>query len=286
VEQQVHKLTLSATFCTLRGLMLASERRARARPGDGTSPGVQTVTRALAVLDALARSPGSGLPDLARQLNLHPSTARRLLTVLEANGYVRLDPPGYTLGFRLVELAGHALNHTDLVRHSLSELDRMRDRLRLNANLAVLAEGDVLHLAYAVRSDTPRYYTAIGRRAVAHCTALGKVLLSAQPRERVHETVERFGWRPYTPHSIQDLPRLDRELDQIATLGYAVDREERKPGSGCLAAPVRDRSRRVVAAISVSGTLAAIERIGLERIQREVMEHARQISAKLGCLDD
>lgn len=266
--------------------MVAWERKPARGPGDGAGAGVQTITRALAVLDVLARSPGSTLPELARQLNLHPSTTRRLLGVLEGNGYVRREPPGFALGFRLVELAGAALHHTDLVRLSVTELDQLRDRLGLNANLAVLAGGDVLHLAYAVRSDTPRYYTAIGRRAVAHCTALGKVLLAFEPRERVHKTVERFGWRPYTPNSIQNLDRLDRELDEVARRGYAIDREERSLGNSCLAAPVRDRARRVVAAISVSGTLPAVERMGLDVIQREVTEHARQISAQLGFLDD
>lgn len=265
--------------------MVLPDQRERPGPVDGVFPGAQTVTRALAVLDVLARSPGCTLPELAQRLDLHPSTTRRLLGVLEVNGYVRREAPGYSLGFRLVELAGLALDHTELVRHSLSELDRLRDRLGLNANLAVLADGDVLHLAYAVRSDTPRYYTAIGRRAVAHCTALGKVLLAAEPRQHVHEIVERWGWRPYTAQSIQDPVRLDRELDEVARNGYALDREERKAGTGCLAAPVRDRSGRVVAAISVTGPLAAVESIGLDRIQGEVAKHAWQISAKLGFLD-
>lgn len=266
--------------------MALREPGARSGSGEGALGGVQTVTRALAVLDVLGRSPGSRSSDVAQQLDLHPATARRLLAVLEAKGYVRREPPGYTLGYRLVELAGLALNHTDLVRHSLSELDQLRDNLGLNANLAVLVGGDVLHLAYAVRPNTPHYYTVIGRRAVAHCTALGKVLLSAQPRERVHDVVERLGWRPCTPQSIRDYDRLDRELDHIARRGYAVDREERKPGVECLAAPVRDRSRRVVAAISVTGTLGAVEAIGLDRVSEEVTDHATRISAKLGFLGD
>lgn len=266
--------------------MVLSGQGLRAGPVDGVFQGAQTVTRAFAILDALAGRPGSTLQDLVKRLALHPSTARRLLAVLEANGYVRREPPGYALGFRLVELAGLALDHTDLVRQSLSELDQLRDRLGLNANLAVLADGDVLHLAYAVGSKTPRYYTAIGRRAVAHCTAMGKVLLAAEPRDRVHETVERFGWRPYTAHSIQDWTRLDRELDQVANSGYAVDRQERKTGVECLAAPIRDRSRRVVAAISVTGTVGAMEAIGLDQIRREVTAHAQRASAKLGFIDD
>src|SRR5205085_11098688 len=133
--------------------------------------------------------------------------------------------------------AGLALNQMELVRHSLEELDSLRDALNLNANLAVLFQGDVFHLAYAVRADTPRYYTVIGRRAVAHCTALGKVLLATQPRAAVHRDIENRGWRPYTARSIQDVDTLDRCLDEVAERGYAVDLEECSPGNACIAAP-------------------------------------------------
>ncbi|MFZ0215907.1 MAG: IclR family transcriptional regulator [Candidatus Dormiibacterota bacterium] len=248
-------------------------------------PGTQTVERALAALDVLSQSPNLSLTQIAHELELNVSTARRLVTTLEARGYVRRATPGYALGFKLVELAGLTLNHTELVRHSLTELDQLRDHLDLNANLAILSGGDVLHLAYAVRSDTPRYYTSIGRRAVAHCTALGKVLLSAEVREQVHAEIRRRGWRPYTPRSIQDFDALDRALDEVIAEGHAIDRDERTLGTACLAAPVRDRSGRIAAAISVSGAGQRFDALGVERIRREVVEHARNVSLKLGCFD-
>jgi DNA-binding IclR family transcriptional regulator len=191
----------------------------------------------------------------------------------------------YRLGLKVVELAGLKLNQMDLCRHALPELDALRDGLNLNANLAVLAQGDVCHLAYAVRPDVPRNYTLLGRRSVAHCTALGKVLLAFRPRAAVHETIRAYGWRPYTECSIQDFPTLDRALDEIAARGYAVDEGERRPTIRCVAAPVRDRGGAVVAAISVSGDAEVVAPHGIERVVRAVVERADAVSTRLGHVD-
>ncbi len=245
----------------------------------------QTVERALAVL-ALFRheQPDLSATEIATQLNLHPSTAHRLLATFEAAGYVQRVPRTghYKLGLKIVELTGIALNQMELVRHSLAELDSLRDTLNLNANLAVLFQGDVFHLAYAVRSDTPRLYTTVGRRAVAHCTALGKVLLAAQPRVTVHDDIERRGWRPYTPHSIQDMDTLNGCLDSVVIQGYACDMEERNVGTACVAAPVRDYTRQVIAAISVSGSPHQLEPPRRDTVIRTVVDHANRISRKMG----
>jgi len=271
----------------------ASRLRGTARASIGTktegSPrqGVQTVDRALAVLDLFRHEePEFSLTEIAERLNLHLSTAHRLLATMEAHGYVQRAPRSghYRLGLKIIEQAGIALNQGDVVRHSLAELDSLRDALNLNVNLAVLFQGDVFHLAYAVRADTPRYYTTIGRRAVAHCTALGQVLLAAQPRAAVHEDIERRGWRPYTVHSIQDGATLDSRLDEVAAQGYAIDRNERSLGTCCLAMPVRSYTNEVVAAMSVTGPSQEFQGEAIDGILATVRERARHLSMKLGYL--
>lgn len=256
--------------------------------GKMSRKGAQTVERAIALLGVFSHErPQLSITQLSTELELHPSTVRRLLASMEAGGLVERVPASnrYRLGLKLIELAGIELNQRDLVRHSLYDLDALRDTLGLNSNLAVLFEMDVLHLAYAVRSDTPRYYTIIGRRAVAHCTALGKVLLSGLPRAVVHEDVRRRSWRPYTPNSIQDHSRLDEELDRVAALGYAVDVEERSLGTVCIGAPLRDFTGSVVAAISVTGSADRLREERRPEVIEQVRNHADAISRKLGYIE-
>jgi IclR family transcriptional regulator, acetate operon repressor len=267
----------------------APARRGRGERGgiDGVRSGVQSTQRALSILQLFSHErPELSLMEIASALDLHPSTTHRLASALVSNGLLsRSERTGqFRLGFGVVKLAGVALNQTDFVRHSLPELDALRDSLGLNANLAVLRDDDVLHLAYAVRRGTPRYYTVLGRTAVPNCTALGKVLLAAMNRAAVHEMISRRGWRPYTPYSIADFERLDSELDEVSARGYAIESEERTLNSGCVGAPVHNSMREVVAAISVSGSLAECLGTAKDTVIRTVLQHATMISQKMGDL--
>jgi len=252
-----------------------------------SASGVQSTQRALSILQLFSHEqPDLSLMEISSALALHPSTAHRLLSALVSNGLlVRSERTAqFRLGYGVVRLAGISLNQTDFVRHSLPELDALRDTLSLNANLGVLHEDDVLHLAYAVRRGTPRYYTVLGRTAVPNCTALGKVLLAAMSRPAVHEMINRRGWRPYTPYSITDFERLDEELDAVVSHGYAIDNQERSLNSACVAAPVHNSTREIVAAISVSGSLD--ECLGPKKatVMKTVLQHATMISQKMGDL--
>lgn len=245
----------------------------------------QTVERAGLILACFSETePHLTLTDLAGKLRLNPSTAYRYIASLQHAGLLERDPRqgGYRLGLRVIELAGIALNQIEVRKHALDELDRLRDETRLLANLGVLIEGDVLHLAQSPTRDVPRMYTVIGRRAVAHCTALGKVLLAHRPWEEVRDVIRRHGWRPYTPHSIQSFDRLKTELARVQEQGYALDRNERRVGAACVAVPIRDRSGRVVAALSVSGAADTLPDEVLHRLLPRVLEAANQISLRLG----
>lgn len=98
-------------------------------------------------------------------------------------------------------------------------------------------------------------------------------------------TITRYGWRPYTAHSIQDFDRLREELEQIREHGYAIDNEERRVGSICIGAPIRDYSRTVIAALSVSGTTQSLNLEQREKIIPRLLAAAGQISFRMGYSD-
>jgi IclR family transcriptional regulator, KDG regulon repressor len=259
---------------------MAATETERSRTGKS-----QTIERAGLILACFsAETPHLTLADLATQLDLHQSTVYRYVAALEGAGLLERDPRrgGYRIGLRVIELSNIALNQIEVRKHALDEMDRLRDELNALVSLGVLFEGDVLHIAHAVPSAWPRWYTTVGRRAVAHCTSLGKVLLAARPWPDVVDLVERFGWRPYTPNSIRDFPRLEAELETIRERGYAVDNEERNRGTVCLGAPIRDYTGAVVAALSVSGKIDRVTPEFQERILPHLLEAADRISFGLG----
>ncbi len=266
---------------------------ARAAAGESKSDGVasartgvrsQTIERAAFVLSCFSPSePHLSLNQLAAKLDLNPSTVYRYVTTLESAGLLERDEErrGYRLGLGVVELAGIVLNHLDVRKEALDEMDRIRDDTGLIVNLAMLFQGDVLHIAHSAPDGWPRWKTTPGRRAVAHCTALGKVLLANAPWESVEEAIKQRGWRPYTPNSIESFDRLAEELERVREQEYAVDDEERAAGMMCFAAPLRDYTGRVVASISVSGPRGQMVENQAPVVAR-LTDGATRISVRLG----
>ena len=117
----------------------------------------------------------------------------------------------------------------------------------------MLVDGEVLYLAIAHAKHELGIQSLAGGRHPAHCTALGKVLLAHLPWEDVVAILEAHPPARLTPATFVDEEELRVELAEVARQGYAVDAEERTPGVVCIAAPVRDLTGRVVAAISISG---------------------------------
>ncbi|MGI8486104.1 MAG: IclR family transcriptional regulator [Thermomicrobiales bacterium] len=245
----------------------------------------QTVERAASILTCFsAETPHLSLATIADRLGFNQSTAYRYVSTLEAAGLVERDNRlgGYKLGPRVIELSNVALNQNEVRKHGLEEADHLRDELNVLVSLAVLFEGDVLHIAHAVPDHWPRWHTTVGRRAVAHCTSLGKVLLAYKPWPEVMAVIETYGWRPYTPNSIQDFRQLEEELVAIRERGYAIDREERNRGTICLGAPIRDFSGVVVAALSVSGKADKMPIDSWTEVAPRICEAANRISFRLG----
>lgn len=245
----------------------------------------QTIERAGLILSAFrAEQPRLTLAALARRLELSQSTVYRYAATLVACGLLEHDERhgGYRLGPRVIELANVALDQLAVRKAALDEMDRLRDDFGLLVNLGVLFEGDVLHLAHAAPRDWPRWQTTPGRRAVAHCTALGKVLLAHEDWASACARIDRFGWRPYTAHSITDLERLRAELHRVRDQGYARDVQERRLGVTCLAAPIYESGGRISAALSITGKSEVMTPVLQSTALPRLLNAAARISLQLG----
>lgn len=248
----------------------------------------QSIDRAALILTCFSGAePSFTLAEIAERLGLHQSTAYRYAATLEAAGLLERDGRrgGYRLGLQVVELAGVALNQIDARREAIPEMDRLRDELQLLTNLAVLDPreiADIIHVAHSAPPGWPVWVATPGRRAVAHCTALGKVLLAHQSWYDVQLAIDRQGWRPYTEHSIRDFEPLQQELAHVRSQGYAEDDRERSPDTRCLAAPILDRAGQAVAALSVTGSAQKLVESKRDQAIASVVEAAKRVSLRLG----
>ena len=214
---------------------------------------VQSVDRALTVLEILAKRGVAGVTEIAVELGVHKSTASRLVAVLESRGFVeQLNDRGkYRLGFGIVRLAGALTVHRDRAQAGRPVCEALAADTGETVNLAILDGGRVTNISEVRGAGTVAVQNWVGQSTPSHATSSGKVLLAHLPGLDL-EALLGADLQRYTEHTITDLDLLARELDVVRDRGWACTLEEYERGLNALAAPVRDHDGTVVAAISVS----------------------------------
>src|SRR5215475_9378134 len=217
---------------------------------------VKSLAKALRILDALGERPGGlGITDLSAALGAPKSTVHRLVATLESCGYVVFDPPTarYVLGSRLAKLGEQLSYQSPLLTFGVATLEELTHKCKEASHLAILEGTEVVYVSREESKDPVRISFGMGHRAPAHCTALGKALLAGLTDAEIrmlYKNVRRLD--RLTPHTRTSLDDLLKELALIRKEGIACDNEEYMAGLRCIAAPVRDFSARIVAAMSLS----------------------------------
>ncbi|HVM26860.1 MAG TPA: IclR family transcriptional regulator [Mycobacteriales bacterium] len=251
-------------------------------PAAGGSGTVQSVDRALLLLEVLAHGGGRlPLTELAARSGLPLGTVHRLLAALAARGYVRQDPDRrYALGTSLLPLGDAATRL--LGSWALPFLHQLAAQVGETVNLAVLEDDHVVYVAQAPGRHRMRMFTEVGRRALPHSTAVGKVLLAWYDDDHVRRVVSRLGLPARTARTLVDLPAFAAELATVRSRGWAVDDEEEEVGVRCLAVPIGP-GPGAVAAISVSAPASRLDRDApdvVAALQRAGAELAASLTAR------
>lgn len=243
---------------------------------------IRAVVRALDVLVAVGELGRSDLSTLAREVGLHPTTTLRMLESLRSRDLVRHRTGKYEIGPGAFEIGCRFLDGMSFVAEAQVLLDELADEVNETSSLGILEGGDVLYLAIAHGRSELGIQSLPGGRHPAYCTALGKAMLSELPPDEVRRVLDETPPVALTPATIVDLHEMSAELAQCAERGYAVDAEERVPGVVCVAAPIRDQSGAVIAAVSVSGPGIRVTPERLPGLAAEVMATAQRASVLLG----
>lgn len=199
--------------------------------------------------------PEWGVGEMASELKLPKPTVSELLTSLADDGLVRRTGWGrYRLGWRLVELSQTLLETTEFRTEARKVMLELMEQWGETSHLAVLEGIDAVYLEKIQPSPAVKIQLSrTGARLPAHCTGVGKVLLSQANWAEVVAQFKRIGGMPkFTPDTITGFDTFADELEEVRECGFAYDDEENSVGLCCVAAPVRDCSGEVVAAMSLS----------------------------------
>jgi len=245
--------------------------------------GVTALERGLKILDLLIeveadvvrRTRGLAIQQVANELDVHKSTASRLMHTLVASGYA-VPNAGSPRGFRL----GPAVR----VHQSLT-IDERRLRELAHPFLSDLvdATGECSHAAVAsgawalviddVETDQPlRVVAGRGRRVPLHCTSAGKVLLAFGVTSIPAALPAR------TARTVTNPEMLRLHLAEVVERGYALDDEENDPGVRCISAPIFNALGEAIGCIGIDGPSVRITEARMDDLAAQVVDAAERLS--------
>jgi DNA-binding IclR family transcriptional regulator len=246
---------------------------------------VQSVDRALTILEALARAGVAGVTEVAAELDVHKSTAFRLMSTLECHDLVEQtgDRGKYRLGEGVLRLAGATTARLDVVQEARQICRRLAATTGETVNLAVLSGHSALYLDQVAGSSSLQSHNWVGQHIPLHATSNGKILLSELDETRLQQVLSSLPG--YTDRTITRRATLLRDLAEVRERGYAVAVDELEQGLTAVAAPIRNAPGDIIASMSVSGASFRLNGEPLETAVKETISAAAEVSSRLGWND-
>jgi IclR family pca regulon transcriptional regulator len=241
---------------------------------------VQSLQRGLEVIRAFdAEHPELTLSDVARSTGLTRAAARRFLLTLEALGYVRAHERWFSLTPRVLELGYAYLSSLTLPEVAEPHLERLVAEVRESSSVSVLDGTDIVYVARVPVSRIMTVAINVGTRFPAHATSMGRVLLAGLEDAELDAYLDGARLDRLSPRTITDPGELRAELERVRRQGWALVDQELEAGLRSVAAPVRDRSGRVIAAVNLS-THAG--RTSVEGARRRLVPPLLDTAARIG----
>lgn len=259
---------------------MEKEREAGSRPREG---GVQSVERALDILEFVSRSEGElGVSEIGAATGLSAGTAHRLLATLGSRGYVHRNKETrrYALGLKSLTMA--TVTRERVAATAEPFLEELAEVSQETANLAIIEGSSAMYIEQAAPPTRMlRIFTEPANRVSLHACGTGKVLLAYQPPRLFELLMERMELSKFTASTITDRGQLRSEIQQIRRQGYAVDFGEQEDGVRCLAAPVFGADGEIFAAMSLSGPSSRLESQRTESLVPHLKRISKALTEKL-----
>ena len=246
----------------------------------------RTALRTIEILECISKSQdGVSLLELAQTLNIPKSSVFDILkTLLYKNMIVETQIGSkikYTTGIHSFVIGSYGLEDINLVKITKEYLINLSKEYHSTVFLAVLDEGMVTYLYKHESLNSPITTANLGTRKSIHCTALGKVLLAFEKNEEiVNQAIQITDFQSHTKYTITSIKKYLAELEKVKNQGYAIDYREDTLNQICVAAPIFNHNKRIVAAMSLVHGYS--ERLDMDKLGERVKEVALEISQQLG----
>ncbi len=248
---------------------------------------VETLVRFFKIIDLLENSSELRLKDISDKLDIDKSTIHRFLKTLLKYNYIKINPANkkYSLGLKFLNISTKIIDSIDIrnIAHPyLMELEKYSNE---TIHLTTFDGKRVVYIDKIESIKPIRMYSRIGNIAPINCTAAGKVILAFQKEEVINDIIESLDFIPLTKNTIINKEQFLKALENIISDGFAIDDSEHEENICCIAAPIRDYTRKVSHALSISAIKTRMNLSKLLRFKDTLIEKADMISKELGFIE-
>ena len=245
---------------------------------------MKSLDKVFTIIELLKKNKEMRLQEIADELDIYKSTIHRLISELCVYNYVERDniTKKYRLGLKFLDIASYVISNLDIREAAREGIEEINNITKETVHLAILLDDKAIYIDKKESHHSIRMYSQIGKPAPLYCTGVGKAILAYQPPEILNNLLKTITFHKYTKSTIMSRKQLLTEIDEIKINGYALDNEEHEENIGCIAVPIRDYTKKVIASISITAILYRMKLLDLLKYKDIILEKSYEISKKLG----
>jgi IclR family KDG regulon transcriptional repressor len=244
-----------------------------------------SIAKAFNLLDYFnTTKPEWGVRELAKEIGANKSTTYRMLATMESLGVLRKDQGSekYSLGLKLFELGNRVSIQSAFVSQTHPVLEQVAAEITETVHLGILKDSQVFMVDKIESPKGLKLNSVVGTSSPAYCSGLGKTLMAHLSDFDLSQTLKKIEFKAKTEFTITKKTILKKELEEIRTLGYAIDRQELELGLICVAVPVFNQNDQVIAALSAAGPAIRFQEEKIKNYVAILQNGANAIKQRIG----
>ncbi len=244
---------------------------------------IASLEKGIKILELLAQHGELSVSETAKLMDTNRAGSHRFILTLKDLGYVEKSSSNkYQPTLEVMRLAMKVVNRFEIRNIAKPFMHKLSLMYKETINLGYLKNSDIIHIDKIDSLEVLRMDSALGDKAPAYCTGLGKAILAFLPRYELEECLDRIEFKRLTTHTITDLKEFKKQLSDIRERGYAIDDEEMVSGLRCIAVPIFDHNSYPAYAISVSGPSMRLSHPNLKKIKKTIVQVSSELSDLMG----
>ncbi len=244
---------------------------------------IASLEKGIRILELLAEHGELSVSEAARLMDTNRAGSHRFISTLKDLGYVEKNSSNkYQPTLKVMSLATKVANRFEIRRVAKPYMHRLSMMSKETINLGLFKNREIVHIDKIDSLEVLRMDSALGDKAPAYCTGLGKAILAFLPEHELTHYLDNTELVSLAPNTITGREEFLAELERIRKNGYAVDDEELNIGLRCIAAPIFDHNAYPAYAISISGPAMRVTHRTLEEAKDTLLTASAELSKIMG----